>query len=178
MASIDDEEKREALNRHHPNFDRTTLGIDLVNYGARLQRTIISHILTYSSLESSAYSAIQLYYYWALTGVSQLFRGSQWQSLGVHLPTMNDEMAHEQAIRTFDQLEQNLMALRLDAIVYIPVLPKIGSELRSTYERQRMLDVIRALRNKGIAVTDEVEKDLRISWAMLDRQSQHPLNTA
>lgn len=175
MNSADNQEKRDALNRHYPNFDRTTLGIDLVNSGAHLQRTIISHILAYSSDKSNSLSSsLLLYHYWALTGISQIFRGPQWQSLGIPLPTMNEEMAHEQAIRTFDELEKNIMSLRLDAILYIPILTKIGLELRSTYERQRMLDVIRALRNKGIAVTDEIEKDLRTCWAIFDKQRHIP----
>ncbi|KAJ6155866.1 hypothetical protein N7470_006432 [Penicillium chermesinum] len=89
---------------------------------------------------------------------------------------MNDEMAHEQAVRTFDQIEKSLGNLRLDAIVYVPLLGKIGAELRTIYERQRMVEVIRSFRNQGFAVADEVEQDLRIRWLVLDAQGHVPLN--
>jgi hypothetical protein len=82
---------------------------------------------------------------------------------------MRIEMSHQQAIHAFDHLERIAMIFPLDLIAFAPSIHKIGKELRSTAERQRMIDMIRSLRKKGFAVSEFMEGEMQLTWSNIDR---------
>lgn len=145
-----------------------TIGIEIICQASRLQREIITSILSFADqdpeeLEPGVLSTIP-YYHWGLTGLSRLFLHPAWSALNCELPVMDDEMIRKQAIAALDYAEGRLSRVELEAILYMPITHLVGLEMKAVEERKRVLDFLSVIKNKGFDVAAAFEQDLQTAW--------------
>lgn len=145
-----------------------TIGIEIICQASRLQREIITAILSFADqdpadLDPGVLATIP-YYHWGLTGLSRLFLHPAWSALNCELPVMDDEMIRKQAIAALDYAEGRLSRLELEAILYMPITHLVGLEMKAAEERKRVLDFLTVIKNKGFDVAAAFEVDLQAAW--------------
>ncbi|KAF9629484.1 putative fungal specific transcription factor domain-containing protein [Lasiodiplodia theobromae] len=145
-----------------------TVGIEIICQASRLQREIITSILSFADqdpqdLDAGTLSTIP-YYHWGLTGLSRLFLHPAWSALNCELPVMNDEMIRKQAIAALDYAEGRLSRVELEAVMYMPITHLVGLEMKAAEERKRVLDFLSVIKNKGFDIAATFESDLQTAW--------------
>ncbi|EKG16393.1 hypothetical protein MPH_06362 [Macrophomina phaseolina MS6] len=145
-----------------------TIGIEIVCQASRLQREIITSILSFADqdpedLEPGLFSTIP-YYHWGLTGLSRLFLHPAWSALNCELPVMDDNMIRKQAIAALDYAEGRLSRVEMEAVLYMPITHLVGLEMKAAEERKRVLDFLSVIKSKGFDVAASFEQDLQMAW--------------
>ncbi|KAE8395928.1 hypothetical protein BDV23DRAFT_168258 [Aspergillus alliaceus] len=148
--------------------EHITLGIEIICSASRLQRAIITTILSYvdtpvSGIQPAILSLLP-YYQWSLAGLSRQFDHPAWSSLGCSLPIMHNDLIHQQAIQAFEFAEESLRSTDFEALLYIPIMNVVGFEMQTEQERTRVLEFVATLKTKGFAVAGKVERDLKTAW--------------
>lgn len=145
-------------------------GIELVTRATHIQQRIISTIVLYSASysEDTFCRSLLPYYYWLLTSLSHLFTHPSWRNLAIPLPVMTQSLARQQAERAFEYVESNIDSLKLESVVYAPVLHIIAHQFSDNVERDRVLAVVESIRSSGYSVAGSLEKELQCHWAEME----------
>ncbi|KKY23511.1 hypothetical protein UCDDS831_g02931 [Diplodia seriata] len=173
FPSIDDVGRLEtqtlvAQSNECVSSQHATIGIEIICQASRLQREIITSILSFADQDPQDLDAGTLttipYYHWGLTGLSRLFLHPAWSALKCELPVMDDEMIRKQAIAALDYAEGRLSRVELEAIMYMPITHLVGLEMKAVEERKRVLDFLSVIKNKGFDIAATFESDLQSAW--------------
>ncbi|KAA8644206.1 Zn(II)2Cys6 transcription factor domain-containing protein [Aspergillus tanneri] len=144
-------------------------GIELSCIASRFQRDVIAIITWYTSwADAGATSSILPLYHCISVDISRMFCDPSWLSLNCHLPAMERQVRHAQATSVLQLVENSVSHLHLEAIIYAPTLYIVGLEMKNKPERDRILQIIYRLKQKGFSVIERFESTLQDSWQGLD----------
>lgn len=146
-------------------------GIEIICMACRLQREIISIILT-STTSAQLESAITLmlpYYHWALMGICRLFIHPAWSYLQCELPVLQDDMIQGQALAALTHAEGIISNIDLGAVLYMPLAYLIGLEMTDEEERKRVINFLETIKAKGFDVASGFIVELKESWVEMGK---------
>ncbi|KAK7530876.1 uncharacterized protein J3D65DRAFT_140698 [Phyllosticta citribraziliensis] len=146
-------------------------GIEIICTACRLQREIISIILsaTSSAQLESAITMMLPYYHWALMGICRLFIHPAWSHLQCELPVLQDDMIQGQALAALSHAEGIISRIDLGSVLYMPLAYLIGLEMTDEVERQRVITFLETIKAKGFDVASGFITELKESWVEMSK---------
>ncbi|KAK8249064.1 hypothetical protein IWZ00DRAFT_315297 [Phyllosticta capitalensis] len=169
-SPVSEDHKDQALNGTNLSA-HVAAGIEIICVACRLQREIISIILT-STTSAQLESAITMmlpYYHWALMGICRLFIHPAWSYLQCELPVLQDDMIQGQALAALTHAEGIISNIDLGAVLYMPLAYLIGLEMTDEEERKRVINFLETIKAKGFDVASGFIVELKESWVEMGK---------
>ena len=157
-----------ARNGRHFSQQKAQEGLEIVGVACNLQQEVIDMILpcgeSHVIPNKRAGDSMIPFYRWILTGLCRIFSEPEWLSHGWELPVMPENMWNEQALLILGYAEKSMERVKLEAVIYGPVVGVVGSQFSSARNRERVIKLLRSIEDKGFAVALSIESDLLLEW--------------